>query len=99
MNRSNRRQFLKRSAALSAGAALGFPLIARAQSEPVKIGVLHPVTGFLAYSGTLCRLGAQIAVDEINASGGIKSLGGAKLQAVLGDAQSKPEVGEIGRAH
>ncbi|HET7766998.1 MAG TPA: ABC transporter substrate-binding protein [Burkholderiales bacterium] len=93
MTRSNRRQFLKRSAALSAGAALGFPAIGRAQSGPVKIGVLHPVTGFLAYSGNLCRLGAQIAVDEINASGGIKSLGGAKLQAVLGDAQSKPEVG------
>jgi branched-chain amino acid transport system substrate-binding protein len=93
MNRSNRRKFLKHSAALSAGAALGFPAIARAQSGPVKIGVLHPVTGFLAYSGNLCRLGAQIAVDEINAAGGLKSLGGAKLQAVLGDAQSKPEAG------
>jgi branched-chain amino acid transport system substrate-binding protein len=93
MTRSNRRQFLKRSAALSAGAALAFPAIARAQSGLVKIGVLHPVTGFLAYSGNLCRLGAQIAIDEINAAGGIQSLGGAKLQAVLGDAQSKPEAG------
>src|SRR5215471_10832062 len=93
MTRSNRRTFLKRSAALSAGAALGFPAVVRAQSGPVKIGVLHPVTGFLAYSGNLCRLGAQIAIDEINAGGGIKSLGGAKLQAVLGDAQSKPEAG------
>jgi branched-chain amino acid transport system substrate-binding protein len=93
MTRQNRRQFLKQSAALSAGAAFGFPAIARAQSGPVKIGVLHPVTGFLAYSGNLCRLGAQIAIDEINSGGGIKSLGGVKLQAVLGDAQSKPEVG------
>ena len=93
MSRSNRRTFLKRSAALSAGAALGFPAIVRAQSGPVKVGVLHPVTGFLSYSGNLCRLGAQIAIDEINASGGIRSLGGAKLQAVLGDAQSKPEAG------
>jgi len=93
MTRQNRRQFLKQSAALSATAALSFPAIVRAQSGPVKIGVLHPVTGFLAYSGNLCRLGAQIAIDEINAAGGIKSLGGAKLQALLGDAQSKPEVG------
>jgi len=93
MTRSNRRKFLKQSAALSAGAALGFPAVLRAQSGPVKVGVLHPVTGFLSYSGNLCRLGAQIAIDEINASGGIKSLGGAKLQAVLGDAQSKPEAG------
>ena len=93
MSRPNRRRFLKRSAALSAGAALGFPAILRAQSGPVKVGVLHPVTGFLAYSGNLCRLGAQLAIGEINASGGIKSLGGARLQAVLGDAQSKPEAG------
>ena len=90
MTHQNRRQFLKQSAALSAGAALGFPAIGRAQSGPVKIGVLHPVTGFLAYSGNLCRLGAQIAIDEINSGGGIRSLGGARLQAVLGDAQSKP---------
>ncbi len=34
-----------------------------------------------------------MAIEEINAGGGIKSIGGAKLEAVLGDAQSKPEVG------
>jgi branched-chain amino acid transport system substrate-binding protein len=88
---SRRRQFLVNTAALAATAAL--PIGVRAQAAPVKIGVLHPVTGFLAYSGNLCRVGAQLAIDEINAAGGIKALGGAKLQAVLGDAQSKPEVG------
>jgi len=88
---SRRRQFLVNTAALAASAAL--PIGARAQAAPVKIGVLHPVTGFLAYSGNLCRVGAQLAIDEINAAGGVKALGGAKLQAVLGDAQSKPEVG------
>ena len=92
--RSTRRRFLKQSAALAAGAGtLGFPAIVRAQSGPIKVGVLHPVTGFLAYSGNLSRLGARIAIDEINAGGGVKALGGAKLEAVLGDAQSKPEVG------
>jgi branched-chain amino acid transport system substrate-binding protein len=88
---SRRRQFLVNTAALAASAAL--PIGVRAQAAPVKIGVLHPVTGFLAYSGNLCRVGAQLAIDEINAAGGIKALGGAKLQAMLGDAQSKPEVG------
>ena len=88
--KNNRRQFLVNTAALAAGAAL--PLGARAQSA-IKIGVIHPVTGFLAYSGNLSRLGAQLAIDDINKAGGIKSLGGAKLQAILGDAQSKPEVG------
>ncbi len=85
-----RRQFLINTSALAASAAL--PLGARAQSA-VKIGVLHPVTGFLAYSGNLSRLGATMAIDDINAAGGIHSLGGARLEAVLGDAQSKPEVG------
>jgi len=91
-----RRTFLKRGAALSAAAAtgtLGFPAIVRGQSGPIKIGVLHPVTGALAYSGQLSRLGAQLAIDEINAAGGVRSLGGAKIDPVLGDAQSKPEVG------
>jgi branched-chain amino acid transport system substrate-binding protein len=90
-SRSERRQFLLNTAALAATAAL--PIGARAQAAPIKVGVIHPVTGALAYSGNLSRLGAQIAIDEINAAGGIKSMGGVKLQALLGDAQSKPEVG------
>ena len=93
---SNRREFLKRTAAVTLSTATGlagFPAIVRAQSGTVKIGVLHPVTGALSYSGQLCRLGAQIAIDEINAGGGIKSLGGAKIETVLGDAQSKPDIG------
>jgi branched-chain amino acid transport system substrate-binding protein len=88
-----RREFLKRSAALAAVGFGGFPAIARGQSGPLKIGVLHPVTGALAYSGGLSRLGAQIAIDEINAAGGIKSLGGAKIETLLGDAQSNPAIG------
>ena len=91
MHANKRRQFLVNTAALAASAAL--PIGARGQAAAVKIGVLHPVTGFLAYSGTLSRLGAQLAIDEINARGGLKALGGAKIQTVLGDAQSKPEVG------
>jgi len=91
MNGTNRRQFLINTGALAATAAL--PLGARGQANAIKIGVLHPVTGFLAYSGNLSRLGAQMAVEDINKAGGIKSLGGARLEAVLGDAQSKPEVG------
>ena len=90
-NKQQRRQFLVNTAALAASAAL--PLGARGQGAPVKVGILHPVTGFLAYSGGLSRLGARMAVEDINAAGGIKALGGTKLEAVLADAQSKPEVG------
>jgi branched-chain amino acid transport system substrate-binding protein len=59
----------------------------------VRVGVLHPVTGALAYSGQQCRAGALMAIDDINKAGGIKSLGGAKFEPMLGDAQSSPAAG------
>ena len=88
---TTRRNFVAGTAA--AASSLMFPLVGRAQPAPVKVGVLHPVTGWATYSGTQCRLGALMAIEDINNAGGIKSLGGAKLEAVLADAQSKPEVG------
>ncbi len=93
----SRRRFLASTALGAASAAAGsiaMPSILRAAaSTPVKLGVLHPVTGALSYSGQQGRLGATMAIDEINAAGGIKSLGGAKIDAMLGDAQSTPEGG------
>jgi branched-chain amino acid transport system substrate-binding protein len=85
-------QFAAFGAASSAG-VLHSPAVLRAQGAAVKIGVLHPVSGALSYSGQQGRIGAQLAIDEINAAGGIKSLGGAKIEAMLGDAQSTPEGG------
>ena len=87
----NRRRFLA-STALGA-AALAAPSVLRAQGAPVKVGILHPVSGALSYSGQQGRVGATFAVEEINAAGGIKSLGGAKIDPVLGDAQSTPDGG------
>ncbi|HEX9466283.1 MAG TPA: ABC transporter substrate-binding protein [Alphaproteobacteria bacterium] len=89
----NRRTVLKTAAAGAALGTLGFPSVLRAQATTVKIGVLHPVTGALSYSGTQSRAGALMAIDEINAAGGIKALGGAKLEPVLADAQSRPDAG------
>jgi branched-chain amino acid transport system substrate-binding protein len=91
----SRRRFLQ-STGLGAVAAAGIvnaPVVSRAQAAAVKVGVLHPVSGALSYSGQQGRLGATMAIDEINAAGGIKALGGAKIDAVLGDAQSTPEGG------
>ena len=79
---------LSRRTILQAGAAtavLGAPGLLLAQARPIKVGLLHPVSGALAYSGGQSRMGAQMAIDEINAAGGIKSMGGAKLEAALGD--------------
>ena len=90
----SRREFLAISASSALGAsALSFPLIGGAEAPPVKIGVLHPVTGANAYSGQQCRMGAEMAIEDINKRGGIKSLGGAKIEALLGDAQSNPQAG------
>lgn len=87
----NRRQFIAQSAA--AASVLALPTIGGAQPRSIKVGVLHPVTGALAYSGQQCRAGALMAIEDINKAGGIKSLGGARLEALLGDAQSQPQAG------
>ena len=82
----SRRRLIQAGAAASA--ALGAPGLLLAQARTVKIGLVHPVSGALAYSGGQSRMGAQLAIDEINAAGGIRSMGGAKLEALLGDSQS-----------
>jgi branched-chain amino acid transport system substrate-binding protein len=92
----SRRRFLATTAVGAAAAASGslaMPSVLRAQGAGVKIGLLHPVSGALSYSGQQGRIGASMAVDEINAAGGIKALKGAKLDPVLGDAQSTPDGG------
>ena len=85
----------------AASAVMGAPGLLLAQPAPLKIGLLHPVSGALAYNGAQSRLGALLAIEEINAAGGIKSLGGVKLEGLLGDSQSRPEVGvsEVERMH
>ncbi len=83
-----------RRAVLTAAAVLTAPAILRAQpAASVKLGILQPVTGALAQDGDLGRLGAQLAIEEINAGGGIPGLGGAKLEMVFGDARSTPDAG------
>jgi branched-chain amino acid transport system substrate-binding protein len=64
-----------------------------AQTREVKIGFVLPLSGGTATIGNQTKVGAEIAIEQINAAGGIKSLGGAKLVPVFGDSQSKPDVG------
>src|SRR4029453_3900980 len=59
-----------------------------------KVGYILPVTGPLAFEAQLALNGILLAVDEINGSGGIKSLGGAKLTLLSGDTQNKVELGK-----
>ena len=92
-HRLTRRTFLRTTAAGAAVAAVPLPL--RAQPKTFKIGAVHPVTGPLAEPGQACRLGAQMAVDAVNAAGGIKGKGGVRLELIVGDTQTKPENGRV----
>ncbi|MBI2001376.1 MAG: ABC transporter substrate-binding protein [candidate division NC10 bacterium] len=88
----DRRTVLKGMGAAGAVGVLGFPAVLRAQVKEIKIGSIQPMTGPLAAIGKTTRQGNQLAVDHVNAAGGIKSMGGAKLTLVPGDTQYKPEV-------
>jgi branched-chain amino acid transport system substrate-binding protein len=93
---ASRRDLLKAGGSTLALAALGTvaaPAVLRAQTQTVKIGGVGPLTGPLAYNGNQAKAGMQFAIDDINAAGGIKSMGGAKLELVYGDAESRPDVG------
>jgi branched-chain amino acid transport system substrate-binding protein len=77
---------------IGAAGVLGFPAIVRAQVKEVRIGSVQPMTGVLSVVGKTTRQANQLAVDHVNAAGGIKSMGGAKLTLLPGDTQMKPEV-------
>lgn len=91
-----RRRLLETGASTLALAAIGTvaaPAVLRAQNPAsIKIGAISPLTGALSYNGTQARAGIQFALDDINAAGGIKSMGGAKLEAIFADAESRPDV-------
>jgi branched-chain amino acid transport system substrate-binding protein len=59
----------------------------------VKIGNIIPLSGPSATVGQQGKQAREMAVEEINAAGGIKALGGAKLELVYADSESKPEKG------
>jgi len=84
MSLSTRRFTLK---ALSAAAALGaFALVAPAHAQStIKVGVLHSLSGTMAISETVLKDVALMAIDEINAKGGVL---GKKLEPVVVDPAS-----------
>ncbi|HYM32572.1 MAG TPA: ABC transporter substrate-binding protein [Candidatus Cybelea sp.] len=67
------------------------PAPAQAQTKEVKIALIAPLSGPWARQGDLVKKGAEMAVDDINNAGGIKSLGGAKLKLVIADAGDSAE--------
>ncbi|MBI3029492.1 MAG: ABC transporter substrate-binding protein [Candidatus Rokubacteria bacterium] len=59
-----------------------------AQQDPVKIGVIQPLSGPVAASGNYVRMGTEIARDWINARGGVL---GRQIQLVIEDNKSDPK--------
>lgn len=59
----------------------------------VTIGNLLPLSGALANDGDIQKRGFDLAIEEINASGGIKSLDGAKIKMIYADSRGEPQVG------
>ena len=87
----DRRQFIQAggAAALSASsitAAFG------QDKTPIKVGVLHSLSGTMAISETTLKDTALMAIEEINAKGGVK---GKKLSLKTYDDQGKPEEAAI----
>ena len=63
----------------------------RAQPKDVEIAIIDGLTGPYAANGARVIKGAEMAAEEINAAGGIKSLGGAKIKLVIADAGARPD--------
>jgi branched-chain amino acid transport system substrate-binding protein len=84
------RRTVLRGLAAAASAPL-LPRFARAaEPAPVNVGVIVPLSGANAQFGTNSRNGIQLVADEINAAGGIRSLGGAKVNLLITDSTSTP---------
>jgi branched-chain amino acid transport system substrate-binding protein len=90
---ASRRRWLKTGAAVIAvaGAAL-FGGVAQA-ADTIKIGLVTALSGQSARAGEALTRGMTIAIDEINASGGV--LGGRKLELVRRDDEGNPAKGVL----
>src|SRR3546814_135552 len=91
--RISRRAILKGGAAFAATAVAGFPTISRAQ-DTVKIGFLTALTGLETILGETQLNCFKLAVDEINAKGGI---GGRQIQFLVEDDETTTK-GTISKA-
>jgi branched-chain amino acid transport system substrate-binding protein len=80
-----RRQALASAGAAALASGLAKPAIAA--NEPIRVGYLPALTGPSSSTGIGINRGIQLAVQEINAAGGI---GGRQLELITRDTQSEP---------
>ena len=83
----NRRALLK-SAAAGTAAALAAPMVARADSKSIKIGMSTILSGRVAQLGTSSRNAVMMEVEKINGAGG---LAGRQIEMVIRDSKGQPQ--------
>ena len=78
---------------LAALALLPVPAATQTQdnNKEIKVALIAPLSGPWARQGYLVKLGADMAIEDINNTGGIKALGGAKIKLVVSDTGDSPE--------
>ncbi len=59
-------------------------------AEPIKIGLIYPLSGPIAYDGQSVVNGGKLAAEQINQKGGL--LGGRPIQLVIEDGQGLPAI-------
>lgn len=92
MTRQSRRDATRALALGLATAASGARFRgAQAQAREAKVAVVVPLSGAWARSGEFHVKGAQLAVDHINAQGGIKALGGMPMKVLAIDSGDSTE--------
>ncbi len=74
-----------------ASAGLSSASYSQAQTPEVKLALVAPLSGAWARTGQIMKTGAELAVADINAQGGIKSMGGAKIRLISADAGDSVE--------
>ncbi|MGH7342271.1 MAG: ABC transporter substrate-binding protein, partial [Candidatus Rokuibacteriota bacterium] len=75
-------------------AGAGFALAAApawAQAKDVRVAMIAPMSGPWARQGELMKKGADMAIEDINRAGGIKSMGGARMRLLVVDAGDSAE--------
>lgn len=85
-----RREFIGTAAAATVAAREASAQSSQGAAE-VKVCLITPLSGAWARSGDLARKGSELAIEDINAAGGIKALGGAKMKLIVADTGDSPE--------
>jgi branched-chain amino acid transport system substrate-binding protein len=102
MDKVTRRVFAGGAALAVLGLAMG-----AAAQQPVKIGVIYPLSGNSASAGNYSKMAIEVGADVVNngnaelaklmpiaKGGGLSGLGGAKIQLIFADNQGTPAAGQ-----